>query len=626
MFSNENELKGLIDRMGIDTTPDPAHRASLRGRMLDEFRRTQVQTTARPSLCWATQWRGLLRSPISRLAAAAALVVAAIVVLRGMGGSSVAWAEVLAKVQQVHSFTYRHQWTVLQDANNSPVVIDSLVHMSSDHGIRQDMVTDGRVAAIVYIPLSGNLMTQVFLPAKNYVSVTLSDEAIQQVRRKTDPRTWIEEFLRYDHTDLGRKDLDGIEVQGMEVEDPRFLAGLFSQAKGRLWVDVRTALPVRVEVEGVYGERPQETRILASDFNWTSQPDPTLFEPNIPADFTRLAEVDVSAGEASLIQGLRSFADLTGGQYPSQLAALTAWREVVMAVVLSTDEDPNAQALKGAGLSLTPTVLQRIQEKTVAVAPACGFYGKLLRDANDVAYYGSRVMRQHPDLVLLRWRQQDGQYRVLFGDLHVETASEPRLRQLEQDGRFTVIMAGPRGPMPIQASGRFTGSEYDRWEITAQDTIEAMSSITLVTWSADRPMTVHLPFAQARLESVTMANIRLAFVPAGEGAYEVNVPVDRLHSMETTDEDDMSIQCRWSVPLSGLDVTKHGYQTPVRSLIPVRPHSSFNLVIVLAPDCRYRNADDASKREWRAFNDMGGHRAPVEDFGCYEIPIRGLSQ
>ena len=180
--------------------------------------------------------------------------------------------------------------------------------------------------------------------------------------------------------------------------------------------------------------------------------------------------------------------------------------------------------------------------------------------------------------------------------------------------------------MPIQASGRFTGSEYDRWEIMAQDTIEALSSITLVTWSADRPMTVHLPFAQASLESVTMANTRLPFVSAGEGAYEVNVPVDRIHSMETMAEDETSIECRWSVPLSVLETTEQGCRTPLRSLIPVRPHSSFNLVIVLAPDCRYQYTGDASKREWRAFNDMGGHRAPVEDFGCYEIPIRGLSQ
>ena len=38
------------------------------------------------------------------------------------------------------------------------------------------------------------------------------------------------------------------------------------------------------------------------------------------------------------------------------------------------------------------------------------------------------------DRVLLRWRLDDGQYRVIFGDLRSETVSASRLRELEDGG------------------------------------------------------------------------------------------------------------------------------------------------------------------------------------------------
>lgn len=53
------------------------------------------------------------------------------------------------------------------------------------------------------------------------------------------------------------------------------------------------------------------------------------------------------------------------------------------------------------------------------------------RDFADGAYNGKTVTPQDASKVLARWRLDDGDYRVIFGDLSSATVSPSRLRQLE---------------------------------------------------------------------------------------------------------------------------------------------------------------------------------------------------
>ena len=49
----------------------------------------------------------------------------------------------------------------------------------------------------------------------------------------------------------------------------------------------------------------------------------------------------------------------------------------------------------------------------------------------DVAYYGNEVSAQDFDRVLLRWRLEDGRYRVIYGDLRADTVTAGQLAELE---------------------------------------------------------------------------------------------------------------------------------------------------------------------------------------------------
>jgi hypothetical protein len=57
--------------------------------------------------------------------------------------------------------------------------------------------------------------------------------------------------------------------------------------------------------------------------------------------------------------------------------------------------------------------------------------GTIQRDFADGAYNGKTVTPKDAAKVLVRWQLDDGDYRVIFGDLSSDTVSADRLRELE---------------------------------------------------------------------------------------------------------------------------------------------------------------------------------------------------
>jgi hypothetical protein len=74
MFKNEEEFANLISRLNIDAGPNSAHRDKLHLQMLSVFNETQQQPQKHSTpLC--VLWRTIMKSPITKLAAAVLIVV-----------------------------------------------------------------------------------------------------------------------------------------------------------------------------------------------------------------------------------------------------------------------------------------------------------------------------------------------------------------------------------------------------------------------------------------------------------------------------------------------------------------------------------------------------------------------
>ena len=122
-----------------------------------------------------------------------------------------------------------------------------------------------------------------------------------------------------------------------------------------------------------------------------------------------------------MLEGLRAFAKLTDGKYPSTLAGLTVSQEFYKAYAAKYGRQTQQSEEKQK--------LQSLQQALVVVS----FYANLLREEKKPVYYGNRVGPEDVDTVLMRWKISDDKYRVIYGDLTTENVSAEQLAELEAE-------------------------------------------------------------------------------------------------------------------------------------------------------------------------------------------------
>jgi len=365
-----------------------------------------------------------MESKWSRLAVAAAVVLAVAFGLNMIGGrhmGGVAWSQLLENVQHVRTCIHRTRMTIGRD-NEKDSTVEFRMYRSSEFGVRRDAYVDGELATQLYVSRDAEKCVEVVPSQKRYVKTTFTEEQLAEIRQKNDPRELVTLLMSFDHTELGTEVIDGRECEGVEVNDPRFGRMLFEKGKGRLWADIETDLPVRMEFEGTSAGGTIQTRLVVDEFRW----DPALtaadFEPNIPDDYTVMAEVDLSAREETVVEGLRIFAGITGGKYPSSLDLMTSMQEVQYAFIIERRK-------QGVSMEQEPTKDE--MSGILAIQGVCMYYAQLMNENKDVAYYGDTVSAEHPHAVLMRWRGDDDQYRVIMGDLTIRAATGEELAELE---------------------------------------------------------------------------------------------------------------------------------------------------------------------------------------------------
>jgi len=119
---------------------------------------------------------------------------------------------------------------------------------------------------------------------KQYMIETMSEEYMKE--NQVSPTGMIKEFMSYEYTKLDKKKIDGVEAEGIEVNESGFYG--FESTVGRLWIDIETNLPVRMEIEGIRGAT--ESTVITYDFNWDTELDQSIFQLNIPDDYTLLEQ------------------------------------------------------------------------------------------------------------------------------------------------------------------------------------------------------------------------------------------------------------------------------------------------------------------------------------------------
>ncbi len=134
--------------------------------------------------------------------------------------------------------------------------------------------------------------------------------------------------------------------------------------------------------------------------------------PKIPPSKRNLVIRMLRLSEKDLILGLRTFADLSGGRYPTNLETKSTLKQV------------DTERL---GSSIPDLSENRKKQMLLDIFFASAFYDKLNREKRDVQYHGDAVGRQDTGKVLLSWAESKGHHRVVFGDLTIQTLSSQQL-------------------------------------------------------------------------------------------------------------------------------------------------------------------------------------------------------
>jgi hypothetical protein len=234
--------------------------------------------------------RTIMTSSITKLAAAAAVVLAALLGLNVINtpGGSVAWAQIPSHIEAIDTFMFRLTLGVRgpEDANVAGEQGGQWTfYLSEQYGFRMD-ICGGDTVLSWYVPPTQDTLTMVIPAEKKWSQTPLPPEQRGKMPEEyKDPAEYLTKFLARPYKELGRSVIDGVEVEGIEVTDPPTDGEKLENGVGRLWVDVQTELPIRIEIEGTADGAA--VRWLM-EFKWSEAVDPALFEPNIPSDYVPL--------------------------------------------------------------------------------------------------------------------------------------------------------------------------------------------------------------------------------------------------------------------------------------------------------------------------------------------------
>lgn len=471
MEPREVEFEKLVANLRIDDKPDPGHKDRLRWQVLQAYHAAANQPASRSGLSRIR--RILMKSSFTKFALAASVIfVIALGLFYGLGGGSIALAQVAEKLEQTHSMSYKIHISMTGLPGmpaGQEMKMDGDVLIDTRYGLRMDMSTMGKVASTGVMNFAEKTMLNFMPEQKKYMRVTLTDDLMTETQKTNgDPRYMVEQFLKSEYTDLGRSVIDGVEVQGFETSSPAITGGTFKNSVARIWVDLRTGYPFQMTIDGQGLQEGSSVKLLVDQYQWNVPTDAETFSLAIPEGFTSMGDISLKglgSGD-ELIEALKYFQDLSGGRFPKSLNTLDLTQELTdlykakFAAEYSAkalemklreesvvSQDPEADELKAMAAHAkaltdqvkamrepTPEQKQRDQEREAQVLKftiAATNYQMLTIQNADPKYYGDTVQPGEAGKVLVRWKTPEGNYRVIYGDLRSEEVTAERLAELE---------------------------------------------------------------------------------------------------------------------------------------------------------------------------------------------------
>jgi len=387
-----------------------------------------------------------MKSQIIKLAAAMILLaVGAGLYFFGGAETSVALADVLQKVEQSQVFMYKLRTKTTGNISlgmpSGRQQAEATIIISNEYGMKMDVNTSAIVndaiqkkRELIYILPGEKKVCLIFPEREQYEVLEFSKGLLEMMKKKSnDPRDMLRQILNSKYVDMVKSVIDGVEVEGFQTTVPAFSGNEIEEVKVTLWVDRKTGLPVKEEICFKMDEQMQTEWVLY-DFRWYVQVNADEFRPVIPQDYTTLSTGPddfehklLSLREETAIEAFRVFVRVMG-RYPKRLNPMQE---------LTAREDSNDLTERNLIWKEKFEKLPRneqIMKDMKMMEPLNALYScytMLVQERMEPAYYGELVWPNDVNLVLMRWKTGDNEYRVIYGNLTAETVSVEKLAELE---------------------------------------------------------------------------------------------------------------------------------------------------------------------------------------------------
>ncbi len=564
---NDAELRRRLEQLAhVQPSPQATSRAmeSVRQALLDPNR-----LQARESI-----GRIIMNSKWTKLAAAAVVVVAAVIGVHFIGGSTVTFATVIRPILNANTAILDH--VIGAEDPNAPVIHD----MVMGSRIRRTVSNMPNVISVIDLQ-DGKILTLVE-PKKEAIYTDLKGLKVPNyMDHLKNVIGMLQDSPHFVVEELGVQQIDGRKLVGFTAKHPR--------AEVTIWADAKTGLPVRMETK--------EGQLLAISKNlrFDEPMDEALFSMEVPAGYKlqQKTELDLnSATEADFVEGLRVMAELFGdGQFPEGVALEDFMKQL-----------PALQA-KGEKLKLPP-------EEDAALGKKIQQYVLFLRAFKGEGkwyYRGKGVKLGAADTPIFWYRPRDSKtYRVIYGDLHVTDAAPENLPEplTADDG------AKPSLGYQSWSKPDFVGTQEDLWQIGASGQVVVQSEITLTKGPQGvSVMPITLPYTTGVLTSVTLGDMPVVFQPAEAGQYKLQLPLEKLLAGQT------KVTCIWTLVLT--DLANESNNVPLKSLIPT---VFYKLTVTPDAGSGWEYVKDPAQSTWVPF--FGSAKEPTTQFGTCGLGIQ----
>jgi len=286
----------------------------------------------------------------------AAAAVIAIVVLGGIsfwpGGSPEKWwlgppaawgQEIIAKLETIEALVYRDQLVIVSPYGSTHVSgtwnrnykakdrsRTDRYYEPTDEDTFGDSNADSVLQNITYKLPEGQDLVQ-YDVSYEYQCYTI--KTTEGGAYETDPIERLQFYvglLGEADRILDTKTFDGRECVGFEIDTSKYA----DNGKGvtdRIWFDVRTKLPVRIEKHGlpITGRSDQTITMIQDQFEYYAQVPAEMFEPEILDGFINAEPDDVRAAREKQEKGQMLYADVPAGLKEEIVAALKGAKTAV---------------------------------------------------------------------------------------------------------------------------------------------------------------------------------------------------------------------------------------------------------------------------------------------------------